>query len=610
MTAISIHAIGTTLQRVSKARSSKERILAFSLWLSLLAHGLFFPREWLAFAALLGLYGVWQGVLFHRVRAAGAQAVPLGWTDLLLFSMAVFSLLGLLNPVKVAEGWLEAGRWLVFWLVYRLSRETAQNPYSEEWLITMVQWTAVAVAVAGWLPWVNLIWSSPPWPEAGRLSSFFGYPNATAAFLGAALLLPARSVRQRAFVAVSFLSTGSRAALAILLPLVFVPAGLRLWQNAMPGRRAPGWKRVLKWREFWQCSNNAVKGRILPTGFILAGGLALSLVVFYPAWEHLRTWGFALPSWGQRLLYYRDGLLLAWQAKGMPRAGGWFAFPTVQEIPYWTADPHSAAVHVLLSQGVAGFLALTVWGINGLWQRRSELWQVDRWNGKLAALLFMAMHSLVDADFSFGALGILFWFLVGFTGNNHVQHFSRHVGREMLLRLVFFLVSVLLFSSGLILLKSEALNQGAVWSAQALRLQAEDRRASIDLWQKSLYWDQTQPDWRRQLAELKFQEGDWAGGLSLVEEVLSWQGFEQGSYEWAQATVLKALEKKHSKSGEEAQALYQWVERIPARMEQKALSVSPLARRFWPGWTDFRPTPHIRLMAEFAREKQLTARQP
>ncbi len=61
---------------------------------------------------------------------------------------------------------------------------------------------------------------------------------------------------------------------------------------------------------------------------------------------------------------------------------------------------------------------MLIWGLRGMANYLKELAQ-----GKdmtviccKTAVLYLGLHSLIDADLSFGTLGILFWLMVGMSG--------------------------------------------------------------------------------------------------------------------------------------------------------------------------------------------------
>lgn len=615
---------GINLKRVSQAGSSSERILAFSLWLSVLASGMYAQKTWLLLALVLGFYVVSrmslallsrrkQGQSYYArkswVQGRSLELSDLGFTDFVLLGLAGLSALGLIHPVRFIDGLIEVLRWLVYWLVYRF----AAGAGSGDRLLTHLRRAAVTVAVIGWLPWSGLIWPAPPLPEAGRFSSVFGYPNATAAFIGAALLLPGGSFLTKAFLGVSLLSTGSRGALAALLlvlALIGIKAGRREKQSGagkftLRRTAANAWRQIIQ-RAWSQPLKNVI---------LFMGILMLSVKVFPNAWAHLHSWNLFSPSIGQRFLYYRDGVSLAWQARGWPRAGGWLAFPAVQTLPYWTVHPHSGLIQVLLNQGLAGLGLITAWTV-WMWRRLGE--GAGKW-----PMLFLMLHSMVDADFAFGALGLVFWLLAGVTISQSFASgyyeaarqsvkFSWKLMKARVLRpgLYGLAAFYLLLMPALNLVQPELINPGQALSREAERVQAQDPGAGARLRRQSLFWDQTEISWRRQLAELELAQGNTGAGLRAVEETLAWRSFDLNAYEWAQGAVLHAADamrasKSASGSGD-ARTLYRWVQMIPARIEQKQGLIPGYARRLWPEWEKFKPTPAVEYLAEYARQRTLT----
>ncbi|MDA8229086.1 MAG: O-antigen ligase domain-containing protein, partial [Desulfitobacterium hafniense] len=385
---------------VSKARSSIGQILAFSLLISMLSHGMFFKYEWLILGIILAGYTL--------IKIPELDLETFNHTDLLLAGLIALSLLGIFHPVRLSEGIFEAMHWGIFWLVYRLSRQISQAPAIVTGVIKKLHLIAFLFAISGWVPIAGEIWLAPGLPEAGRLSSWFGYPNAAAAFLGAVLLLNPKHLLITICLGISLVSTGSRGGIGLfVIILVLRELGCVLFN--FPRR-----ERFFKLRERFL----PVFLKILGLSIFLLGGLLLIKFFYEPALTHLWSWGFSSTSWYERLHYYRDGLKLAVEAYGFPRAGGWWAFPEVQQISYWSADPHSSIIRILLNQGILGVVLFAVWGYLVLKQEVQTMHFQDDYQrrealNRLSVVLFLAFHSFIDADFSFGALGILFWVIVG-----------------------------------------------------------------------------------------------------------------------------------------------------------------------------------------------------
>ena len=613
----------------SKARISKERVLAFSLWFALMAHGLFYLREWLVLGVVLGFFLVCEMFSFLSTSWPFNMLVP--WlsrrlrgtvkyspenpfarrrpgfdaADALFPGLIALSLAGLYDPVKAEIAYWEALRWAVLWLIMRWSRASASQG-KVAWLERQVIWAALVLALAGWVPWVAHIWSAPPFPEAGRLSSLFGYPNAAAAFLGAALILKPGLWWQRAVLFFSLLGTGSRGAVLLYLGLDFLPAvwsKLRLHLNQVAAREPV----------------HGGKGRLVQHLAALVVILVLALLS-RPAWSHLLVWGFGTPSWVERLWYWHDGIALAVEAKGLPRAGGWLAFPLIQDLPYWTVDPHSSLISVLVNQGLIGVLLLGALLVSG-W-RRGRSGQAREQRRRRRALLLLLGHSLVDADFSFGALGILFWLLFGLeAGSSNLQPVGKAVRSRLgtwltrtrqgsrIVGLGIRVLGLVAVSSVLFIMTASLMAtlrlpqwaQGEMGSHKAQATVQQPGSSAVD-WERALAWDQTQTAWRREWATDLLRQGKLADGLRQLELVLQWDSWSIGSYEWAQGLLWETAEALRDQGrANSAQILYRQVAAMPERIKVRRESVPTRYRQYWQGYSAFVPTEHLEFLAETAR---------
>ncbi|MDP4159401.1 MAG: O-antigen ligase family protein [Bacillota bacterium] len=577
---------------MSRARSNTARPLALFLAFSVLANGLYFPKEWIFFGFALSGY-ILLSYSYQRFKLDKGIVSPFGLTDALLMGMFFLSILGVLHPVKVKDGLIEALSWGTFWLVYRLGTHISRDETAKEYLVRSIGWLSIIVAIVGWLPWVSKV--------AGRLSSVFGYSNATAAFLGAALLLYSQSVPVKVFLGISLLSTGSRAGVGLFLVLF-------------------GGQQLLFWLRYHRTSPIVATRQRLLTGLgvILLGvaGIVFMLLYYRLALKNLTAWSFMSSSWQERLAYFKDGINLAWQARGYPRAGGWMAFPTVQHVPYWTADPHSSFIHVLLNQGIIGILCLGIWGcylLGYLWRTRKRRSQVQVRVG--GALLFLILHSLVDADFSFGSLGLLFWMLFGsfqfrdecpspllFKWNRFVVNLSS--------KGVLGLSLILCLACGSTLINPSLLEKEKSWNIQARYWSEQDPDKTRVLWDRSLNWDQTQIAARREQAESILKQGNIESGMKAVEEVLHWQPLDLEAYEWAQSVVWDAAEVQRKTQSKTAITLYRWIEGVPQKIREKVNNLSFTERLLWKNYSSFLPSEHIKLLADYARQRQLTQPPP
>lgn len=573
--------IGSTLQKVSRARSNKARLLALFLALSVVK-GLYFPKELLIFGFALSVY-VLLSYSRRRSNFLTETVAVFGLTDILLWGMLIFSLLGLLHPIKVKDGLLEALSWGIFWFAYRLGVRISANETEKQSLVHYIEWLAIVVALIGWLPHVNKV--------AGRLSSVFGYPNATAAFLGAVLLLYPQRKLVQIILGISLLGTGSRAGVGLFLA-VFIGQQILLGIPLFP-----------KWRRRFQ--KRGLKG----LGVILLALVITVLMLLYnkPVWDNLTTAAFSSLSWQERLVYFKDGIRLAWNAGGLPQAGGWMAFPIVQRFPYWTADPHSSFIHILLNQGIIGVLSVGLWLSYSLAQAW-KYWEETKVQVRVGeALLFLGLHSLVDADFSFCALGFLFWLLFGIlqkreerTRPSLVQH---NLASNLSSKGMVVLSIILCLFSGSALLNPNLLEKEQSWNRQAVQLRGQDPTTSKALLDRSLNWDQTQVGIRREQAELLLRGGNVDTGLTAVEEVIHWQSHDLVTYEWAQSIVWDTAEVQRRRNPEKATMLYRWVESVPLKIEEKAAILTPKEQLLWGGYQEFQPSEHIKLLAEYARQR-------
>ncbi|HVJ47998.1 O-antigen ligase family protein [Desulfitobacterium sp.] len=637
--------IGTTLNRDSRARDSKVRSLAFFLGFSVIVQGAFFPQEWLWLGAGLAfsLAGeAWSRVRIHGLSESEGIQGSLTITDGLLFTLICLSLLGLWHPIKLSEGWMDVIRWGTLWMVYHQARKIPRGLEQKKMLFWIEQ-VGVLLAILAWPLQLSLWVQGQGLFLTGteRLSSLLGYPNALAAYLAAVLLLRPRSKLVQALLFLSLLNTGSRAAVFLFL-MVWSIRGLVRW-------RVRG------------TLTNLREGVFL--GLLVISGLLLMIGFNQGAFQHLFDWRIS-NSLGERFLYVQDGLKLAWAHQGMPQAGGWFAFPVVQNIPYWTSDPHSILIRVLLNQGVYGVLALILWGILTFKQigrvnkyRKSALspdWD-DRRPDSYSALLFLGLHAMMDADFLFGTLGILFWTLLGmflpqqdretsrFESQKaikktrlapsiartkavgctyaicpklilsvskinalNLRHFFQDIHfpylKNQFMGLFFLLLSLTLLGSWVY---PQWLDPQKSLGQETFKGKGDQQR-SLQILQRGLEQDQTQLMVRREIASLEL-ELYGAEGLDAAEDVLAWEKFDLRAYEWIQGRVLEEAEKRRSTNPGEALTLYRWSAKLPSRL-QRLVSVSAFERRLWPDTVNFQPSELMNFFASAAQERQLTLR--
>jgi len=401
---------------------------------------MFFAREWILLGLLLIIYSLYSFVIIRQtnsLRPAGAKIREvLGTYQILVFlALSALSLAGLLNPIRKVEGWLEAYKWLVFLLAFLWGRSLTVSSEAGANLLNKILAGTLLCALVTWLPGSENIWLPAGSPEAGRFAFSFGYPNAAAALFGALILLLLKDKKINLFYLLFFalclLATGSRAAVALLILCLLPVCGKRLALKSQENRLKDDREDKA---ESEKTEENEIADEALlfykqavwqgfSAGKIFLGRVFLGLLLivlghnvllrFPDALQHLGNWtDTTLP---ERLVYYLDSFKLAMYAHFLPQAGGWFGFPFVQTIPYWTLDPHSSFCRILLNQGLAGVIILGCWALKGLRDYIQDLGKgldLSRICAKTAAL-YLGMHSLIDVDLAFGALGIFFWLLVG-----------------------------------------------------------------------------------------------------------------------------------------------------------------------------------------------------
>ncbi|MGI6451506.1 MAG: hypothetical protein ACOX3R_14965 [Desulfitobacteriia bacterium] len=426
----------------------EEDVLTGFLFIALICHGMFFAREWLilgtAFIAAFSFYRLkeyWEFKDYGQGEETNESAerkeclVELGegkgkearaWLKPVIFFglMIILSLAGLLQPVRRVEGYLEAFRWVTFLIAYLWGLKLCTKPELREIFLRRALGIALLTVILTWLPGSELIWAMPGPPAQGRFALSFGYPNAAAAFLGCLfiLLLAGKEINFIFLLVfgVSFVSTGSRAAMALLLCFSVSLALKRMILKFKERALNPDQQRLLGFykRAAWthRSREEGAKGILLGKVLVL---IILLLFMQQTTWrwqsaiQHLLTWTDT--SLAERLLYYFDSLKIAWQAQFRPQAGGWLAFPFVQTAAYWTLDPHSSLCRILLNQGLLGAVLVIIWAGKGLWGYLKDLLSSTDLTalGLKTAVAYLGLHSLVDADLSFGFLGILFWLLAG-----------------------------------------------------------------------------------------------------------------------------------------------------------------------------------------------------
>jgi hypothetical protein len=595
--------ISTNAYQVSRARNSIVRFLALFLTLGVMTQGLYFANDWAIFGIAISV--IFCLSLLRQFKLKIKTGISYGITDIFFCLMLALSLLGLLHPVKIVDGFLETMHWGIYWLVYRLGSRISLDEAAKNSLVQRIVWLSIGVALMSWLPWLN---------RAGeRLGSVFGYPNTAAAFIGAVLLLMPESIIVWIILGITLLGTGSRAGLGLFLVVLLLER--LLLRIDLPRNEVHFWKGYAMTQAGSKRASFVNKG--LAVLFCAIGPFIL-ISNKISALRNLAA-GFAASSWLERVAYWKDGIKLAWKVRGIPQAGAWMAFSTVQHYPYWTADPHSSAIHILLNQGILGILGTMIWigltmiQVRKLFGKRLKdylpLCAIKTSNFGIragGAVLFLSLHSLVDADFSFGALGILFWMLFGcLQGRAQFSCFNFTIKNSPAVRLSYFGLIILCISiglfSGTLLVKPQLVNYEISLNRLAQLESEKNPNHSVELWTKSLMWDQTQIRIRQEQSSVLFQLGNIDSGLKAAEMVLFWHPYDINAYEWAQSEVWKAAEREKLSRPETADKLYEWVENVPRKINEKRSGVSAIEKQLWRTYQVFQPSQHIKLLAEQAK---------
>ncbi|WP_434510982.1 O-antigen ligase family protein [Desulfitobacterium sp. AusDCA] len=583
------------------------RSLAFILMAGIIfAHGVFFLEQWLLIGAGLAFFQCWGVFKLKDIPRS------LSLTDGLFFTLISCSLLGLLHPVKSSEGWMDALRWFTLWMSYRQARGI-QGEENQQRMFNWIQAAGIMLAVLAWLPQLSLWAKGSGLFTVGieRLSSSVGYPNALGVYLAAVILLSPRLRIIQVLLFLTLLNTGSRASLVLFLLIM-------TGREIVKRRRSQQLRGSFIGIESKSLVKKPNREKLL-FGVILISASLLSLIYMKGPSQHLLDWGIR-NSLGERLLYFQDGIKLAWLYRGIPQAGGWFTFPLVQHIPYWTTDPHSLLIRVLLDQGIYGMLILSLWAI--LMMKRLIQNSKGRQFYIFSALLFLMLHALMDTDFLFGTLGILFWILIGMSvpyenkkhKNFNAIHFKltskriikfmpeyHNALKKFLPGAIYLFLGLLLLGAGIYLPRT-----GSLKAAEQEAKNTGDKQYTLSVLKKSLHNDQIQFSVRREIARLEL-ELQGADALGAMENVLAWEKFNIRTYEWAQGLVLEEAEKRRKTNPREADILYQWSKELPSRLI-KVSSVNRLERMLWPGAANFQPSEMMRFLKSTAEERQLTLR--
>lgn len=406
-------------------KNKPESIIILIFYMALVCHGMYFQREWVLlgslFIALLGASILKDRFWYiNRWKENGLRLILA-----ILISMTVFSLAGLLEPAIKKEAYLAALQWVLYAAVFVFSYRLGTKQPARERIINKLITAGILAATVAWIPGMENIWIPSSGLERNRLCSFFGYPNAAGIFFAAMLcLVDARSLKsdrnkiwKTLILVVAMAATGSRAAVSIFLLIYSLFYGKNFVTKV--------YHRVRR-IEFRTSSLSITRfglAKMIP--FIFAGLFIWKWQsVFSEAWKHYFIWPGT--SFGERLLYYADGLKIAWRGHLLPQAGGWSLYPLVQQTEYSSTDPHSAIIRVLINQGIMGAGLLILLGAIILKQGINSVFSEEREMKAMArAMACLAAHSILDIDMAFGALGILFWIILGLGTGQYANNINK-----------------------------------------------------------------------------------------------------------------------------------------------------------------------------------------
>ncbi|UWG97170.1 hypothetical protein LPY66_20260 [Dehalobacter sp. DCM] len=393
-----------------------ESILPLFFFLGIICHGIFFVREWIVLGSIFIFLCL---INWRQFSLSNMPSCP--WSNLFFGAMILLSLAGLIWPVRSSDGWLDALRWLIYWIAYLWGSRLAEIENKGHIVLRLVGVTLICI-ILSLLPGSEKVWLPPPAPEQERYAFCFGYPNTAADFLFCHIMVLYQyrkkiTVRIAALMPAvwglficSLLLTGSRMSLllsvGVTMIIIFKDGCVRNHVKHR-GHRRPN-----------QDGRNPQRKKEV---YALTGAACVVLLLFiapmisrYPdGILHLFDW--TNTSLTERMHYFRDSIKLAWDAHFLPRAGGWLAFSFVQTTAYWTLDPHSSFCRILLNQGLAGVAICIIWAGKGVFNYVRSLIIEKNMDPIISktAVLYLGLHSAFDADMLFGIVGILFWMLAG-----------------------------------------------------------------------------------------------------------------------------------------------------------------------------------------------------
>ncbi|HWJ02212.1 MAG TPA: O-antigen ligase family protein [Verrucomicrobiae bacterium] len=416
------------------------------------AKGLFFQQEWYyvhIFSACLVILA-----LVLRSKHLGFFHRKL---DLLVIGFVLTYLVSAPTAVNAKAAMTEAMKQVNFLAVYWLVLYGGWKDRDISFLPVALFWSGAGVAALGLTSALGIYELQGGYVES-RIYSTLQYPNTLAAYLGCLVFFgihlwsESRSWLRRFYLpalylmTVCLIGTGSRGGIGVFVILIpaflwLVPQkfrkdyGFRLFTSFGLGVVfAPVILRLMEKQNMTQAGIALVVGLVLSfcleslplrlvtvsrkhliivtliaiallgTGYIITAGGENPL-------SRLRTISLKASEFRTRLSYYQDGLEMTLERPLTGYGGGgWSLYSRYQEYPYFVSDPDNQLIKVAVETGALGVafyialwigLAITVWRV----RRTGRVKEVAIFSG----LSVIGLHSLIDFDLSYGAMGLLFW---------------------------------------------------------------------------------------------------------------------------------------------------------------------------------------------------------
>ncbi|MCR4442619.1 MAG: O-antigen ligase family protein [Peptococcaceae bacterium] len=439
--------------------------LIILLVVSPLWKGVFLERDQLIINLLIGM-------LFLVALVKGFNS-KFSLIDILI---AFFVLINFMAIINGANKWLSiqaAYNYLGLFMVYLIAAECICIKREHESLYTAIFITGVAVAVIGLLSasdGLNLFERSF---SGNRIGSTFGYANTLAVYLSAVLMIglngfgKTKNTAERLFLLIAnylilicLFGTQSRGGFitfAIMTALLFI-YNWEAWNKnkalalIMCQLMAGGGIGVLF------LDRVISKSYFFAWGLVLTGAAALIgfnyifqryfsnndkadkylKAIIFPAVVSIFLYGITKGGFiaynllgriinlnindvdiYHRIVFYKDAIKLIAASPLIGYGGGaWEAmYKTARSLPYYTTQVHNNILEIAVESGALGLLsflgASLLLIIKALFTKSNRALALP---GIIALGLFI--HGIMDFDFSYGAIGIIFWSMLGVINGN------------------------------------------------------------------------------------------------------------------------------------------------------------------------------------------------